>query len=149
MDHLLDWLDQHAATSRGSSTPASSGRTRRTATRSATTTATRPTQVPGFRGHADRDAEIGHAPAGRHGHRRCPGVGCPIDDRDRRQLVATYYGMMAEVDDQLARLFGWLDRSGQADDTLVVLTSDHGDQMGDHWLVREARRTGTRATTCP
>ncbi len=66
-----------------------------------------------------------------------PGVGCPIDERDRRQLRATYYGMMAEVDAQLGRLFAWLDASGQADDTLVVLTSDHGDQMGDHWLVEK------------
>lgn len=64
-------------------------------------------------------------------------VGCPTDERDRRQLRATYYAMMAEVDDQLARLFAWLDASGQADNTLVVLTSDHGDQMGDHWLVEK------------
>ena len=64
-------------------------------------------------------------------------VGCPTDDRDRRQLRATYYGMMAEVDDQLARLFAWLEASGQAGNTLVVLTSDHGEQMGDHWLLQK------------
>ena len=66
-----------------------------------------------------------------------PGVGAPIDEGDRRQLRATYYGMMAEVDDQLGRLLGWLGDEGLLDDTLVVLTSDHGDQMGDHWLIEK------------
>ncbi len=62
-------------------------------------------------------------------------VGAPTDDDKMRRLRATYYGMMREVDDQLARLLDWLDESGAAEHTLVVLTSDHGDQMGDHWLV--------------
>jgi arylsulfatase A-like enzyme len=64
-------------------------------------------------------------------------VGAPESDRDVRQLRATYYGMMAEVDDQLARVVDWLDRTGEADRTLVVLTSDHGEQAGDHWLVEK------------
>ncbi|MEJ7582839.1 MAG: alkaline phosphatase family protein [Acidimicrobiales bacterium] len=89
---------------------------------------------PGFRGRATREEEQEmHLLA----KLSIPVVGCPTDERDRRQLRATYYGMMAEVDTQLSRLFAWLDGSGQIDDTLVVLTSDHGDQMGDHWLVEK------------
>ena len=49
-------------------------------------------------------------------------VGAPADEAEMRQIRATYYGMMAEVDDHLGRLLDWLDDSGQADDTLVVLT---------------------------
>jgi len=49
-------------------------------------------------------------------------------------MLATYYGAMSEVDDQLGRLFAYLDSSGLADSTLVVLTSDHGEMGGDHWL---------------
>jgi len=64
-------------------------------------------------------------------------VGAPADDAEMRQIRATYYGMMAEIDDQVGRLLDWLDASGQADDTLVVLTSDHGDQLGDHWLMEK------------
>lgn len=56
------------------------------------------------------------------------------DDRDLRQLRATYYGMVAEVDAQLARLFAELRRRGVYDDTLIVFTSDHGEQLGDHYL---------------
>ncbi len=58
----------------------------------------------------------------------------PDDERERRQLRATYHGMQREVDDQLGRLFGWLEEAGLAEDTLVVLTSDHGEMGGDHWL---------------
>ncbi len=66
-----------------------------------------------------------------------PGVGCPADDLDRRQLRATYWGAMREVDDRLGELIDWLEERGALADTLVVLTSDHGDQMGDHWLVEK------------
>ena len=45
--------------------------------------------------------------------------------------------MMAEVDHHLGRVLDHLDATGAAGDTLVVLTSDHGDQMGDHWLMEK------------
>ena len=66
-----------------------------------------------------------------------PGVGAPHDERERRQLRATYYGAQREVDDGLAPLFEYLDRSGLAESTLVVLTSDHGEMGGDHWLLEK------------
>ncbi len=92
--------------------------------------------VPDFRRHPTRQAEMDQhvLPAMAI---PLPGVGCPEDEGDARQLRATYYGAMAEVDDQLAVLFAWLEEQGLLDDTLVVLTSDHGDQNGDHWLVEK------------
>jgi arylsulfatase A-like enzyme len=42
---------------------------------------------------------------------------------------------MTEVDDQLGRLFQYLKDSGQWDNTLIVLTSDHAEQLGDHHLL--------------
>lgn len=92
--------------------------------------------VPAFRGHERRADEAASHPLAAVAI-ELPRVGAPVDEGDRRQLRATYYGMMAEVDDQLGRLFGWLDAQGLTDDTLVLLTSDHGDQMGDHWLVEK------------
>ncbi len=65
------------------------------------------------------------------------GVGAPRDERERRQLRATYYGAQREVDDGLAELFDYLARSGLARDTLVVVTSDHGEMGGDHWLLEK------------
>ena len=63
-----------------------------------------------------------------------PLAGAPEDESERRQMRATYHGAQKEVDDQLARLFHHLDASGLAESTLVVLTSDHGEMGGDHWL---------------
>jgi arylsulfatase A-like enzyme len=89
-----------------------------------------------FRGFASRDDEVASHPLPGMAI-GLPGVGCPTDERDRRQLRATYWGAMREVDDRLGELFDWLEASGALADTLVVLTSDHGDQMGDHWLVQK------------
>ena len=58
------------------------------------------------------------------------------DNRARQQrLQASYWGLMREVDDNLGRLFEHLKANGQWDNTLIVFTSDHGEQMGDHWLL--------------
>jgi arylsulfatase A-like enzyme len=42
---------------------------------------------------------------------------------------------MTEVDDQLGRLIAQLRKSGQYDNTLIVFTTDHGEQLWDHWLL--------------
>jgi len=60
------------------------------------------------------------------------------DDVRHRLLQASYYGLMAEVDDNLGRLFDRIKSLGQWDDTLVIFTSDHGEQMGDHWQYGKA-----------
>ena len=59
----------------------------------------------------------------------------PSEPLDLRQLRATYYGMMSEVDDQVGRLLAALEWTGAADDTIVVVTSDHGEMLGDHGLM--------------
>ncbi len=57
-----------------------------------------------------------------------------ISERDLRQSRATYYGMMSEVDAQVGRLINYLKQAGSYDDTLIIFTSDHGEQLGDHWM---------------
>jgi arylsulfatase A-like enzyme len=49
-------------------------------------------------------------------------------------MRAVYMGLVAEVDHHLGRVLDWLDASGRAGDTLVILTSDHGEMLGDHGL---------------
>ncbi len=66
-----------------------------------------------------------------------PIVASPDDPQEQRELQAAYYGMLAEVDDQLGRLFDALDEMGIASSTLVVLTSDHGETLGDHWVMHK------------
>ncbi len=57
-----------------------------------------------------------------------------IDEQERRDIAAVYYGLLAEVDAQLGRLIACLKASGDYENTLIVVTSDHGEQLGDHWL---------------
>lgn len=51
---------------------------------------------------------------------------------------AQYYGMISHVDEQLGRLFDWLDASSLRDDTVVIVTSDHGEQLGDQGFFSKA-----------
>ena len=57
----------------------------------------------------------------------CAGLG----DDTAAEIRAVYLGLAAEVDHHLGRVLDWLDATGQADDTLVVVTGDHGEMLGD------------------
>lgn len=52
-----------------------------------------------------------------------------------KTIAALYYGMVAEVDAQLGRLFAALRKEECWDNTIIVFTSDHGEQLGDHSLL--------------
>jgi arylsulfatase A-like enzyme len=54
-----------------------------------------------------------------------------------RHLRSQYYGMISEVDFHLGRILERLRERGQFDDTLIIVTSDHGDQLGDHGLIEK------------
>ena len=56
-----------------------------------------------------------------------------LSDRDILQARATYYAMLGEVDTQVGRLVDFLKANQLYHDTLIVFTSDHGEQLGDHW----------------
>lgn len=49
-----------------------------------------------------------------------------------RDAMAAQYGSIELIDDGIGRMLAALEASGQADDTIVVFTSDHGDMFGDH-----------------
>jgi arylsulfatase A-like enzyme len=49
--------------------------------------------------------------------------------------IDAYDGAIAYVDAQLARLFQELERRGVAQNTLVIVTSDHGESLGNHSLL--------------
>jgi arylsulfatase A-like enzyme len=64
-------------------------------------------------------------------------ITAPEDPHAMRSLRAQYYGMISEVDAQLGRIVAELEARGEWDDTIVVVTSDHGDQLGDHGLIEK------------
>ena len=67
----------------------------------------------------------------RDGH----GLGSAMDEDQVRLMRAAYYGLISEVDDQIGHVLRFLRETGQWDDTLIVLTCDHGEQLGDHHLL--------------
>jgi len=57
---------------------------------------------------------------------------------DFRFYLHSYYRMVEDVDRQIGRVLSALRLSGLYDDTLIVLTSDHGEGMGAHRWVQKA-----------
>ena len=55
-------------------------------------------------------------------------------DAVREKVIPAYMGLIKQCDDQLGRLLDFLEREGRLKDTMIVLTSDHGDYLGDHWM---------------
>lgn len=54
-----------------------------------------------------------------------------FDEQKMREAKAAYYGLTSFMDDCFGRLMAALEESGQAEETVVLYVSDHGDMMGD------------------
>ncbi|SHJ56785.1 choline-sulfatase [Shimia gijangensis] len=54
-----------------------------------------------------------------------------FDAQKTREAKAAYYGLTSFMDDCVGRILAALEDSGQAEDTVVIYISDHGDMMGD------------------
>lgn len=58
----------------------------------------------------------------------------PTRDQLRHALAAEF-GMITMIDEGIGQVLDALERSGAAENTIVVFTSDHGDMFGDHGLM--------------
>ena len=56
------------------------------------------------------------------------------DPKVRDAVIPAYMGLIKQCDDQMGVLFDWLEETDRMDDTMIVVTSDHGDYLGDHWM---------------
>lgn len=54
-----------------------------------------------------------------------------FDEQKMREAKAAYYGLTSFMDNCVGRVLAALTASGQAENTVVVYVSDHGDMMGD------------------
>jgi arylsulfatase A-like enzyme len=64
-----------------------------------------------------------------------------LSDALAAEIRAIYLGLVSELDRQLGRVFEALAATGELDRTLVVLTADHGEMLGDGW---QLGKTGFR-----
>lgn len=54
-----------------------------------------------------------------------------------RKTAAIYYGMISFIDDAVGSILETLDECGLSDNTIVVFTTDHGEYLGSHGLIRK------------
>ncbi len=80
-------------------------------------------ESPDFSGYM----ESGFAIHGYHSH-------LVFTEEEHRKAIASYYGMISFMDQQIGRILDQLDESGLAEDTLIVFTTDHGHFFGQHGL---------------
>ena len=74
-------------------------------------------------------------------HREDSVAGCDGHDLHTeagwRALRAQYFATITLVDRKVGRMIAALDEAGLMDDTIIVVTSDHGEMLGDHGLLEK------------
>jgi choline-sulfatase len=55
-----------------------------------------------------------------------------VDSIRARACKARYYGLISWIDTCLGRILDAVDASGEAENTVIVFYSDHGEHLGDH-----------------
>ncbi|WP_051899012.1 sulfatase family protein [Sciscionella sediminilitoris] len=73
-----------------------------------------------------------------------PGYAASID-----RARANYCGMLRLIDDQIRRFVTFLDQRGLRADTLLFITSDHGDYVGEYGLLRKGAELPELLTRVP
>ena len=53
---------------------------------------------------------------------------------ERRQMICGYYGLIALVDSFVGQVIKHLESTGDLENTIIVFTSDHGEQLGEHGM---------------
>src|SRR5262249_40247403 len=61
-----------------------------------------------------------------------------LTPRQTRLVNDGYDNCIAHLDEQLGRLFDELERCGRLENTLVIVTADHGEHFGEHGLYGHA-----------
>ena len=54
-------------------------------------------------------------------------------------MMASYYGMISEIDNGIGTILQKLKEKGLYDNTMIVFTSDHGDYMSYHHMMLKGR----------
>ncbi len=55
--------------------------------------------------------------------------------REWEPIVRRYYAMISQIDDCVGRIMAAIEETGKADETMVIITSDHGDMCGSHHMM--------------
>jgi arylsulfatase A-like enzyme len=61
--------------------------------------------------------------------------GATLTREELARMTAGYYGMVAQLDHAIGRVLDALDERGLTEETLVIVTTDHGEFLGEHQLI--------------
>lgn len=70
-----------------------------------------------------------------------PNGAASVLPEDPTEMLAQYYAGVSVQDEWLGKILAKLDEEGDLEDTLVIVTSDHGHMNGHHGLVGKANAT--------
>ena len=87
-------------------------------------------ELPHVGGFEESDLDEHSRRTYRHYNLFAPGITAQHVRNARR----AYYGSMSYVDDLIGRILNTLDETGLADETIVILTSDHGEMLGERGM---------------
>lgn len=62
----------------------------------------------------------------------CTSVNMKMDIRKQKKAVGGYYASVTYMDRMVGQVLDALEKTGKADDTIVIFTSDHGFHLGEH-----------------
>lgn len=74
-------------------------------------------------------------------------IGC--SPREAQEARALTCGMITMIDDAVGRINDALERNGLAGETVILFTSDHGDNLGDHRLLLKGAECYEQVTRVP
>ena len=60
------------------------------------------------------------------------------DEQLYRDYIGAYYALVTEIDALIGDVIGELEKTGMAENTIVIYTSDHGDFVGAHGMIEKA-----------
>lgn len=72
-----------------------------------------------------------------------------MNESDFKILESLYDGEYKYLDYRIGQLYDFLDQEGILDDTIIIITSDHGDNIGDHNLMGHALCVYDTLLRCP
>lgn len=60
------------------------------------------------------------------------------DEQLYRDYIGAYYALVTEIDALVGEIFAELEKTGMAENTIVIYSSDHGDFVGAHGMIEKA-----------
>lgn len=63
----------------------------------------------------------------------------PMDPELVHEMRAAYYALITHLDHQIGRIIQALIEHRLYEDTIIVFSSDHGEELGDHYMFRKSR----------